>query len=1089
MKSFESRSSVEYPRKRASIACNFCRHRKRKCDGQKPTCGLCTDAGAHCVYQESERVQDIPSEILARLTHLETLIEEQRDAIKELTIRVSSASPQSDQVDYRPKTTVYPTQPRYDWDPSPDHVYGDRSLFGPSSLERPYSHPFSITPGHHTPTGSLFALGQIKELIGEYPEDFFRQLEWKRPLLGLQLPGVPRSFEQIDRNLLLPQVTKPLINEFLKCVHPFFPIIDPQLLQTLFETFSTYTKVNSVQTSLYLLILALGKVSSNPERIFDIEADKELNGMEYFAPAYNYVNDTVVQQSSMADELLPLALFFASLYLRYIGRPIPACFAIQSASRTVQHVITEQQKVRTVSGLAPLYRTAWGCFILECDDLAEFEFPPTNIQDLADRMPFPEFPAFGDPEESRQCHTLFLAMTSIRKILNSVHNTLYAKPQPENYHSSSPSRHASETPSVPPQKQPIASLKTISKELDRQVEVWVQSIPAYARPSLNSPIFPGHPYHTPILARYYATKHIIGRPSLLYAANNQTSSVLPEYIWNNCTDCVINCRKFLQTASILLRKRTHSTWLRTQAVLAAIFTLAIAKRTPSLEALVPDFDELVAGAIKSIEPWARHSESSDTVVGMLKTIRQKMRVMVRGHIQGVRLAGQPSTWDIQIEYSAASPRGKVTSVTPHESARPTSETIESPLALPALTHPHIHLDKAFIHSAPEYAAFLPSTGTFQEALSSTTKAKQQFNHSDLLKRGEWLLAESTAAGVTAMRAFVEVDHTVQLVCLDAAVALQSQWKDICDIQIVCFAQDPIFSTEHGDQNMKVLELALQKYPQVDVLGTTPYVESSVEAAKQNIDWAISRALQLDKHVDFHLDYNLDSKREPLLWHVLQTLKQRNWTAQSTDKRVMLGHCTRLTLLTETEWTRLATEIKENNLPVSFVGLPTSDIYMASAGVRECGAPQDRPRGTLQVLEMIKRYGLDAVIGVNNVGNSFTPWGLPDPLALACLGVGIYQAGSQADAELLYECVSTRARKAIGLGSSSKGLCIVAGRQMDLLVVHCRDETGCGVGRPRRNVAEVVWTPPGSLNRDVVFGGHLRVSPFVDAESEGFYQFG
>jgi hypothetical protein len=180
-------------------------------------------------------------------------------------------------------------------------------------------------------------------------------------------------------------------------------------------------------------------------------------------------------------------------------------------------------------------------------------------------MPFPEFPAFGDPEESRQCHTLFLAMTSVRKILNSVHNTLYAKPQPENYQSASPSRHTSEAPNVPPQKQPIASLKTISKELDRQVEVWVQSIPAYARPSLNSPIFPGHPYHTPILARYYATKHIIGRPSLLFAANNQTSSVLPEYIWNNCTDCVINCRKFLQTASILLRKRTHASWLRTQA--------------------------------------------------------------------------------------------------------------------------------------------------------------------------------------------------------------------------------------------------------------------------------------------------------------------------------------------------------------------------------------------------------------------------------------------------------------------------------------------------------------------------------------------
>lgn len=456
-------------------------------------------------------------------------------------------------------------------------------------------------------------------------------------------------------------------------------------------------------------------------------------------------------------------------------------------------------------------------------------------------------------------------------------------------------------------------------------------------------------------------------------------------------------------------------------------------------------------------------------------------------IHDVRLAGEPSTWDIQIGYTTDSPQGTVTSVTPHEPS--TKDGFESPLALPALTHPHIHLDKAFIHSATEYAPFLPTTGTFQEALTSTTQAKQQFSHSDLIRRGEWLLAESVASGVTAMRAFVEVDHTVQLTCLEAGVTLKNQWKDSCDIQIVCFAQDPIFSTEHGEQNKAFLEIALHKYSQIDVIGTTPYVESSPDAAKQNIEWTIGRALQLNKHVDFHLDYNLDSNKEALVWHVLQTLKQRSWTTHSTDKRVMLGHCTRLTLLTENEWARLATEIHKNELPVSFVGLPTSDMYMASPPRTsgDCNPSQYRPRGTLQVLEMIRKYNLDVVVGVNNVGNSFTPWGLPDPLSLACLGVGIYQAGSQADAELLYECVSTRARAAIGLSPSHSGLCVKQGCRPDLLVVHHRDDTGCGISRPRTNVAEVVWTPPGKLNRDVVSGGRLKISPFV-VESDGLYHF-
>ncbi|CAG7929263.1 unnamed protein product [Penicillium olsonii] len=443
-------------------------------------------------------------------------------------------------------------------------------------------------------------------------------------------------------------------------------------------------------------------------------------------------------------------------------------------------------------------------------------------------------------------------------------------------------------------------------------------------------------------------------------------------------------------------------------------------------------------------------------------------------IQGVRLPGKSFTWDVQLDHSKKKPT--VASVTPHA-----SEVTESPLLLPALTHPHIHLDKAFIHSAPEYADLLPSTGSFQEALSSTTKAKQRFNHADIIRRGEWLLAESVASGVTAMRAFVEVDHTVQFTCLQAAIVLKDQWAQSCNVQIVCFAQDPIFSSDHGEQNLELLQNALSEYGQIDVIGTTPYVEVDTEAAKRNIEWAIDNALRLNRHVDFHLDYNLDPNKEPLIWHVLDTLKARNWTSHSS-KRIMIGHCSRLTLLPENEWARLAAEIHNHNLPVTFVGLPTSDVYMAAI---PGDSAQDRARGTLQILHLIRKHNLDAAMGVNNVGNSFTPWGSPDPLSLACLGVGIYQAGSQADAELLYECVSTRARAAIGL-ESQEGLCVRDGWVPDFLLVRNRDETGCGLVRPRSTVADVVWTPPGVMNRDVVLGGRLKVSPACD--SDNLYHF-
>lgn len=449
-------------------------------------------------------------------------------------------------------------------------------------------------------------------------------------------------------------------------------------------------------------------------------------------------------------------------------------------------------------------------------------------------------------------------------------------------------------------------------------------------------------------------------------------------------------------------------------------------------------------------------------------------------LRGIRIPGYGTPCDLTIKHSPEYPDRIIASIIPNTSS--SHDASPRPLLLHSLTHPHIHLDKAFIHGNPEYAHLLPSTGDFEEALSLTAQAKQQFTLPDLLKRGEWLIAESVAAGVLAMRAFVEVDHTVQTTCLEASRILKERWKDICEIQVVCFAQDPIFFGEYGEENRALMEEGISA-PHVDVIGSTPYVESDVHAAMRNIDWAIDRALQLDRHVDFHLDYNLDRSKDPLVWYLLRKLRERGWTSRSTNKRVMLGHCTRLTLFSEQEWERLAIEIRENDLPVSFVGLPTSDLYMA-APPAENSAPHNKPRGTLCVPEMIRKHGLDAVVGVNNVGNAFTPWGSPDPLSLACLGVGVYQARTQADAELLYECVSTRARAAIGLPvrTSGSNLALQPEDSPDFMLVYHVDDTGCEAPRQRRSVAEVVWDPPERSCRAIVRHGRFVSKPMAEAGS-------
>jgi hypothetical protein len=284
------------------------------------------------------RVQDVPAEILFRLSHLELLLEQQKDAISKLTAQIAAQSP-SDQ-SLLSNTAVYVSQMGPSWDPPNENQY-DRPSLDDSFQQSPnsYNVPFTMLLDHQTPTGSLFALDHIKFLIGDYPHNFFYLLELNRPFDNFEDPGIPHSFDQIN-GCRLDAVQDALIGEFLKNVHPFFPIIDEKLIPLLFQTFPSSSTATGVDTSLCLLILALGKISSNPRVDFDIESDKDASGVEYFAPAYHNLNNGPKSPFS-TNHLLPLALLYASLYLRYIGRPVQAWSMIELASASVRFMILQ----------------------------------------------------------------------------------------------------------------------------------------------------------------------------------------------------------------------------------------------------------------------------------------------------------------------------------------------------------------------------------------------------------------------------------------------------------------------------------------------------------------------------------------------------------------------------------------------------------------------------------------------------------------------------------------------------------------------------------------------------------------------------
>lgn len=76
--------------------------------------------------------------------------------------------------------------------------------------------------------------------------------------------------------------------------------------------------------------------------------------------------------------------------------------------------------------------------------------------------------------------------------------------------------------------------------------------------------------------------------------------------------------------------------------------------------------------------------------------------------------------------------------------------------------------------------------TFQEALEVTSTAKARFVHddADLYERGKRLVTESILAGVTSMRAFVEIDRIVSMHCLNVGLRLKKEFTKECEIQLV-----------------------------------------------------------------------------------------------------------------------------------------------------------------------------------------------------------------------------------------------------------------------------------------------------------------
>lgn len=191
----------------------------------------------------------------------------------------------------------------------------------------------------------------------------------------------------------------------------------------------------TVQSCLALMIMALGCAS---QTVAGLSSDKSLSEEElrrrskhrdmgdvYFEHALRRLHVVHMDLGSESTQ----CLFFAGMYSAFLRRPIQAWEFINAASAKCLLLLSYTPANQTTEDQERIRRIFWSCYILESDYLAELSaLPPSGISRIESSVPLPaSYPTHSSPQQEEQSALYLLACISMRRLLNRVHQLLYAR--------------------------------------------------------------------------------------------------------------------------------------------------------------------------------------------------------------------------------------------------------------------------------------------------------------------------------------------------------------------------------------------------------------------------------------------------------------------------------------------------------------------------------------------------------------------------------------------------------------------------------------------------------------------------------------
>ncbi|KIV82251.1 hypothetical protein PV11_04374 [Exophiala sideris] len=334
-----------YPRRRAILACDHCRARRTKCDGQRPTCSFCQTVNAECKYRKiaeppPTKLENEIVTIKERLGNIEHLLSarvRQPDATREIHAH-----------------------------PSPDTVH-------------------TSTPGVPASVAANFQSPSVPEPPA-FPTMVIRNKMFMRLVgldhdLALHLARLERSGDrkhrhEIGRHFFLQQhVALNLLGNFFEEIHPWYPLLDSEY-QGEYISVMDGPLTPSSESCLALIVAALGSLSS---------PDAPGKHVMYAELALSMVSSVLVHCCVQAVE----ALVYIAVYYCCLCSPLDAFEYIAIASLKVQSLLTSNRDQVPDSKWEPLRRAYWAILLIENELAVQFELIDTGVWNLDGSTPLP----------------------------------------------------------------------------------------------------------------------------------------------------------------------------------------------------------------------------------------------------------------------------------------------------------------------------------------------------------------------------------------------------------------------------------------------------------------------------------------------------------------------------------------------------------------------------------------------------------------------------------------------------------------------------------------------------------------------------